>query len=42
MLDKLAQIEKRYLEIESALSSPEVMNDMEGYKKYMKEYEYEL
>ena len=38
MLDKLAQIEKRYLEIESALSSPEVMNDMEGYKKYMKEY----
>ncbi len=38
MLDKLAQIEKRYLEIETALSSPEVMNDMEGYKKYMKEY----
>ena len=38
MLDKLAQIEKRYLEIESALSSPEVMNDMEGYKMYMKEY----
>ena len=38
MLDKLSQIEKRYLEIESALSSPEVMNDMEGYKKYMKEY----
>lgn len=38
MLDKLSQIEKRYLEIEEALSSPEVMNDMEGYKKYMKEY----
>ncbi|MBO5870245.1 MAG: peptide chain release factor 1 [Clostridia bacterium] len=38
MLDKLAQIEKRYLEIEENLSSPEVMNDIEGYKKYMKEY----
>ena len=38
MLDKLSQIEKRYLEIEEALSSPEVMNDLEGYKKYMKEY----
>ena len=38
MLDKLSQIEKRYLEIEEALSSPEVMNDMEGYKKCMKEY----
>ena len=35
MLTKLAQIEKRYLEIEEALSSPEVMNDLEGYKKYM-------
>lgn len=38
MLDKLSQIEKRYLEIEELLSSPEVMNDMEGYKKFMKEY----
>ena len=38
MLDKLSQIEKRYLEIEENLSSPEVMNDLEGYKKYMKEY----
>ena len=38
MLDKLAQIEKRYLEIEEALASPEVIADMEGYKKYMKEY----
>ena len=38
MLDKLSQIEKRYLEIEESLSSPEIMNDMEGYKKYMKEY----
>lgn len=38
MLNKLAQIEKRYLEIEEALSNPDVMNDMEGYKKYMKEY----
>ena len=38
MLDKLSQIEKRYQEIEENLSSPEVMNDLEGYKKYMKEY----
>ncbi|MBQ5837310.1 MAG: peptide chain release factor 1 [Clostridia bacterium] len=38
MLDKLSQIEKRYLEIEEKLSSPEVMNDLEGYKKFMKEY----
>ncbi|MBR6755078.1 MAG: peptide chain release factor 1 [Clostridia bacterium] len=38
MLTKLAQIEKRYIEIEEALSDPDVMSDMEGYKKYMKEY----
>ena len=38
MLDKLSQIEKRYLEIEESLSNPEVISDMEGYKKYMKEY----
>lgn len=38
MLEKLAQCEKRYLEIESLLSSPEVMSDMEEYKKIMKEY----
>ena len=38
MLNKLALIEKRYLEIEEALSNPDVMNDIEGYKKYMKEY----
>lgn len=38
MLDKLAQCEKRYLEIEAALADPDVMNDIEGYKKYMKEY----
>ncbi len=38
MLTKLAQIEKRYIEIEEALSNPDVMSDMEGYKKYMKEY----
>ena len=38
MLDKLSQIEKRYQEIEEKLSSPEVMNDLEGYKKFMKEY----
>ncbi len=38
MLDKLAQCEKRYLEIEEALANPDVMSDMEAYKKYMKEY----
>ncbi len=38
MLTKLAQIEKRFLDIEESLSSPEVVSDMEGYKKYMKEY----
>ncbi len=38
MLEKLAQIEKRYLEIEESLSNPDVMSDMEAYKKYMKEY----
>lgn len=38
MLDKLAQCEKRYLEIEAALADPDVMNDIEAYKKYMKEY----
>lgn len=38
MLNKLSQIEKRYLEIEESLSNPDVMNDIEGYKKFMKEY----
>ena len=38
MLDKLAQCEKRYLEIEASLSDPDVMDDIEAYKKYMKEY----
>ncbi len=38
MLTKLAQIEKRFLEIEESLSSPEVVSDMEVYTKYMKEY----
>ena len=38
MLTKLAQIEKRFLDIEESLSSPEVVSDMEQYTKYMKEY----
>ena len=38
MLEKLAQIEKRYLEIENSLADPDVMSDMENYKKFMKEY----
>lgn len=38
MTEKLEICEKRFLEIEENLSSPEVMSDMEAYKKYMKEY----
>ena len=38
MLTKLAQIEKRFLDIEESLSSPEVVSDMEQYTKFMKEY----
>ena len=38
MTDKLTQIEKRYLEVESSLSDAEVVSDMERYKALMKEY----
>ncbi len=38
MTEKLNQCEKRYLDIEEKLSSPDVIADMESYKKYMKEY----
>ena len=38
MLTKLSQIEKRFMDIEESLSSPEVVSDMEQYTKYMKEY----
>ena len=38
MTDKLNQIEKRYLEVEAALSDGDVVSDMERYKSLMKEY----
>ncbi len=38
MLEKLASVEKRYIEIEESLSDPDVMNDLETYKKLMKDY----
>ncbi|PKM62439.1 MAG: peptide chain release factor 1 [Firmicutes bacterium HGW-Firmicutes-21] len=38
MIEKLAELEKRYLEIEEKLSDIGVMSDMEAYKKYSKEY----
>jgi peptide chain release factor 1 len=38
MTDKLNQIEKRYLEAESALSDGDVVSDLERYKALMKEY----
>ncbi len=38
MFEKLQGIEARYVEIEEKLSSADVINDMELYKKYTKEY----
>ncbi len=38
MLTKLSQIEKRFIDIEESLSSPEVVSDMDKYTKLMKEY----
>ena len=37
MLDKLEQVEKRYEEINEKLCNPDVVSDMELYKKYMQE-----
>ncbi len=37
MLDKLEQVEKRYEEINDKLCNPDVVSDMELYKKYMQE-----
>ncbi len=37
MLDKLEQVEKRYEEVNAQLCDPEVVSDMELYKKYMLE-----
>ena len=36
--DKLAQVEARYLEIESALADPSVASDRQNYAKLSKEY----
>ncbi len=38
MFEKLEEIEKRYREIESEMAKPEVIADMEVYKKLAKEY----
>ena len=38
MLDKLADIHKRYLEVEKFISSTEAMNDMKLYVQLSKEY----
>ncbi|HAN20601.1 MAG: peptide chain release factor 1 [Clostridiales bacterium GWF2_36_10] len=38
MIEKLAELEKRYVEIEERLSDSAVLSDMELYKKYSKEY----
>ena len=37
MLDKLTQVEERYEEINEKLCQPDVVSDMELYKKYMQE-----
>lgn len=38
MIDKLKEVEKRYNQIEADLVLPEIMNDIEKYKKLMKEH----
>jgi len=38
MIEKLAELEKRYVMIEEKLSDASVMCDMEAYKKLSKEY----
>ena len=38
MTEKLIQCEKRFLEIGEKLSRPEIIADMDAYKKYTKEY----
>lgn len=38
MFDKLQFAEKRYDEISEKLTDPDVISDMEQYKKLMKEY----
>jgi len=38
MIEKLALLEKRYVEIEEKLSDANIISDIEAYKKYSKEY----
>ena len=38
MVDKLKEIEKRFLDVEGELSKPEVINDMKKYTSLNKEY----
>ena len=38
MIDKLKDIERKFNEIEEKLSDPEIISNMEEYKKYTKEY----
>ena len=38
MLDKLSEINDRYLEVEKLISSPDAMNDMKSYIQLSKEY----
>jgi peptide chain release factor 1 len=38
MFEKLAQIEKSYLELTDQISSPEIMSDMKAYAKAMKQH----
>ena len=38
MVDKLKEIEKRFLDVEGELSKPEVVNDMKKYTSLNKEY----
>lgn len=38
MIEKLAELEKRYVMIEEKLSDADVLSDMEAYKKFSKEY----
>jgi len=38
MIEKLKDIERKFVEIEEKLSDPEIISNMEEYKKYTKEY----
>ena len=38
MFDKLKGVEERYIEIETLMSDPEVLNDQAVYQKYIREH----